>query len=88
METQLTYNEMENIGRTCRKQQGDTVGEFDQLSFTEIEHIEKECRQLRSDYMAELISSLYRGIGTAVSAVTSVFKTGMHRDKLFGASAR
>lgn len=88
MKQQLTFNEMEQIGRKCRRQQPDLAAEISQLSFKEINRIEKEARQARSEAIANMFTSLFKAIGAGITAIASTFKSSGQGNKPMGASAR
>lgn len=88
MKQQFTINEMEQIGRKCRRQHTDVALEIGQLSFKEIEKIEQDCRQQRSEAIANMLFYPFITIGARISAVASTLKTGGHGNKTIGATAR
>lgn len=88
MKQQLTFNEMEQIGKKCRRQQPDFATEISQLSFKEINRIEKEARHARSEAIASMFNSLFTAIGARIAAITSTVKSGSQGNKTVGASAR
>lgn len=87
MKQQLPCKGIEQIGRKSKPQGSGVALEFSQLSFIKIERIKQDCEQLRSEAIADLFISLFKAIGTRMSAVISTLKTG-DNGKAIGASAR
>jgi len=85
----LSFSEIEEISRKCRRESGDFGAKTYQLPYEVVDRIEKRSQQLRSEAFAALFTGLFRFIGNRLSALASTTKgkPATHGHKPIGASA-